>query len=163
MASYQNRNDLGRAPRSTSLAGEYSTTSVGQDVALLVARILLAAIFVQSGFSKLMALDAFIGNLANQGVPMPEIVGTAGAAVEFLGGLAILLGAWTRLAAVALIAFTVAATLIAHQYWASPPEAVRMQRTQFMKNVAIIGGYFALLAAGAGRYSIDGFRRRGRR
>jgi len=145
------------------MVDDYSTTSVGQDLALLIARILLAAIFVQSGFGKLMALDVFIGNLANQGMPMPQVVGTLGAAVEFLGGLAILLGAWTRPAAAAMIAFTIVATLIAHRYWDSPPEAVRMQQTQFMKNVAITGGYFALLAAGAGRYSIDGFRRRGRR
>src|SRR5690349_3985266 len=141
MTSYDNRSGLRSPSGSTCLVNNYSTTSVGQDLALLIARILLAAIFVQSGFGKFMALDVFIGNLANQGVPMPQVVGTAGAAVEFLGGLAILLGAWTRPAAAAMIAFTVTATLIAHRYWASPPEAVRMQQTQFMKNLAITGGY----------------------
>lgn len=52
------------------------------------------------------------------------------------------------------------ATLIAHRYWTYPPEAQGMQRIQFMKNLAIIGGFLALIAAGAGRFSVDGLMNR---
>ncbi|PWC34570.1 hypothetical protein TSO352_22110 [Azospirillum sp. TSO35-2] len=130
----------------------------GQDALLLAARVLLGAIFVQSGFGKLMALGGFIGGLESQGVPMAAVLGTIGALVEAFGGLAVVLGAWTRLAALLVAAFTVAATLIAHRYWEAPPEAMKMQQIQFMKNLAIIGGFLALAASGAGRYSVDGWR-----
>ncbi len=134
----------------------------GQDLLLLAARLLLGAIFVESGFGKLMNLAGFAGSLEGQGLPMPMLLAALGAAVECFGGLAVVLGAWTRLAAAALIAFTIMATLIAHRYWAYPPEAQGMQRIQFMKNLAIIGGFLALIASGAGRFSVDGLLNRRR-
>lgn len=136
------------------------SAAAGQDALLLAARVLLGAIFVQSGFGKLMALGGFIAGLESQGVPMAAVMGTIGALVEAFGGLAVVLGAWTRLAALLVAAFTVAATLIAHRYWDVPPEAMKMQQIQFMKNLAIIGGFLALVAAGSGRFSIDGWRAR---
>jgi len=140
-------------------AGWMDRTAVGgRDALLLVARILLGAIFVQSGFGKLMGLGGFIAGLESQGVPMATVIGTVGAAVECFGGLAVVLGAWTRLAAFLVAGFTVAATLIAHRYWDAAPEAMKMQQIQFMKNIAIVGGYLSLIVSGAGRYSIDGFR-----
>jgi putative oxidoreductase len=129
-----------------------------QDPLLLIARVLLGAIFVWSGFGKLMNLGGFIGSLAGQGVPMASVLGTIGACVEFFGGLAVVLGAWTRPAAILIIGFTACATLIAHRYWEAPEAQRLMQQIQFMKNLAIIGGFFALIAAGPGRFSLDGFR-----
>ncbi len=131
----------------------------GQDALLLLARVLLGAIFVQSGFGKLMGLGGFIAGLEHQGVPMATVLGTLGACVECFGGLAVMLGAWTRCAAILLAIFTVVATLIAHRFWEAAPEARMMQQTQFMKNLAIIGGYVALVAAGGGRFGFDGYRR----
>lgn len=136
------------------------TMNGARDALLLAARVLLGAIFVQSGFGKLMALGGFIAGLESQGVPMAPLLGTIGAAVECFGGLAVVLGAWTRLAALLVAGFTAAATLIAHRYWDAAPEAMTMQRIQFMKNLAIIGGYLALMASGGGRFSIDGWRSR---
>lgn len=135
------------------------TAASGQDALLLLARVLLGAIFVQSGFGKLMGLSGFIAGLESQGVPMAAMLGTVGACVECFGALAVVLGAWTRLAAILVAGFTVVATLIAHRYWDAAPEAKMMQQIQFMKNLAIIGGYVALVAAGGGRFGIDGFRR----
>ncbi|WP_448204001.1 DoxX family protein [Azospirillum sp. sgz302134] len=156
MASY----DYDRTHDATRL-GWVDRTAIGsQDLLLLVARLLIGAIFVQSGFGKLMNLGGFAGSLASQGLPAPTLLAALGGAVEFFGGLAVVLGLWTRLAAAAVIVFTIMATLIAHRYWELPPEAQPMQRIQFMKNVAIIGGFFALVAAGAGRFSLDGLRRR---
>ncbi|MBP2301327.1 DoxX family protein [Azospirillum picis] len=134
------------------------SVGAGQDALLLAARVLLGAIFVQSGFGKLMALGGFISGLESQGVPAAAVLGTIGALVEAFGGLAVVLGAWTRLAALLVAVFTVAATLIAHRYWDAAPEAAKMQQIQFMKNLAIIGGFLSLAASGGGRFSIDGWR-----
>ncbi|KAA0595768.1 putative oxidoreductase [Azospirillum lipoferum] len=140
-----------------STPASYGAATAGQDALLLAARILLGAIFVQSGFGKLMALGGFIAGMESQGVPMATIVAPIGALVEAFGGLAIVLGAWTRLAALLVAAFTVAATVIAHRYWDAAPDAMKMQQIQFMKNLAIIGGFLSLVASGGGRFSVDGW------
>ena len=85
-----------------------------------------------------------------------------GAVIEFFGGLALVLGAWTRPAAILVAGFTIAATLIAHRFWDVPTEQQAMQTIQFMKNLAIVGGLLGVVAAGAGRFSVDGFRQRSR-
>ena len=142
-------------------AGWVDRTAVGsQDALLLLGRVLLGAIFVESGFGKLMNLAGFAAGLEGQGLPFAYALAAVGAAVEFFGGLAVVLGAWTRVAAFLVAGFTVVATLIAHRYWEFPPEAQRMQHIQFMKNLAIIGGLLVLIGAGAGRFSVDGGGRR---
>lgn len=135
-------------------------TGGARDGVLLVARVLLGAIFVQSGFGKLAGLAAFTAGMQAQGVPMASITAPLGAMIECFGGLAIVLGAWTWLAASLVAAFTVVATLIAHRFWAAPAEQQMMQHIQFMKNLSIIGGLLALATAGAGRFSVDGLLRR---
>jgi putative oxidoreductase len=134
----------------------------GEDVLLLLARVGLGAIFVQSGFGKLTDLARFTGGLESMGVPYAPVLGAVGAAVEFLGGLALVLGAWTWLAAALVAGFTVVATLLAHRFWDYPAEQRAMQSVQFMKNLAVVGGLLAVVVAGAGRFSVDGLRQRSR-
>lgn len=134
---------------------------IGHDIASAAARCALSAIFLQSGFEKLMDLGHFSASLAQQGVPMASLLGPVGASVEFVGGLAVLLGVWTRPFAALMLIFTVVATAISHRYWEAPEAARTLQHIQFMKNLAIIGGFLLLLANGGGRFAIEGlFRRR---
>lgn len=134
------------------------------DLALLVGRVAFAALFLPSGFSKLMNLQAFMYNVDGRGVPFAPLMAPLGAAVEFLGGLALLLGVQVRFASVMLLLFTAAATLIAHRFWEYSPGAARqMQQINFFKNVAIVGGFVFLAAHGGGRYCIEQFWRRERR
>lgn len=125
------------------------------DLALLVARITLAALFIPGGLRKLMDLGSFSASLQKQGVPFADILAPIGAGAEFLGGIAVLIGFQTGLAALLLIVFTIIATLIAHRFWEFEGTARQMQQTQFFKNLAIIGGFFALWASGPGRYALD--------
>jgi putative oxidoreductase len=124
------------------------------DEVLLAGRIALGAIFVLSGFNKLMGVDAFAASLATRGVPMSSILAPLGAGVEFVGGLAIVLGFQVRYAAALMILFTIVATLISHRFWEFTGPARVMQQSQFMKNLAIIGGFIVLIAAGSGRFAI---------
>ena len=121
----------------------------------LIARVLISVIFVQSGLGKLMDLDVFSVTLADAGVPMSSVLGPIAAVIEFGGGLAILLGIGTRYAALALIIFVAAATLIAHRFWAYPPEQQPVQMVQFAKNLAIIGGFLFVFVTGGGHHSIE--------
>lgn len=144
-----------------SAAAAHRTKTAGwRDGALLAARLLLGSIFVQSGFGKLTNLGGFAAGLEGMGVPLPYVAGTVGALIEFFAGVALVLGAWTWLAALLLILFTAAATAIAHRFWEYPPEQQMIQSIMFMKNLAIIGGFLAVLAAGPGRYGVDGWRGR---
>jgi putative oxidoreductase len=134
------------------------------DLALLVGRVAFAALFLPWGLSKLMNLQAFIYNVDGRGVPFAPLMAPLGAAVEFLGGLALLLGVQVRFASVVLLLFTAAATLIAHRVWEYAPGAARqMQQINFFKNVAIVGGFVFLAAHGGGRYCIEQLWRRERR
>jgi putative oxidoreductase len=125
------------------------------DLALLISRIALSALFIPGGLRKLMDLAAFTATLHKQGVPLADVLAPVGACVEFFGGIAVLLGFQLRIATLLMIVFTIIASFIAHRFWELEGPARQMQQTQFFKNLAIIGGFFALWAAGAGRYALD--------
>ena len=133
------------------------------DLALLLGRVAIAALYLPSGFSKLMNLDAFINQMDGRSVPFAPIVAPLGAAIEFLGGVLLLVGVQVRLASTALLVFTIIATLIAHRFWEYQGAALRMQQTNFFKNVAIAGGFIFLIAHGGGRYCLERIWRRDRR
>lgn len=87
------------------------------DTLLLVARVLLGYIFLVGGWGKLTGLAGFSAYLARQGLPASYAFAVLGAVVEFFGAAALILGIGMRYAAVALIAFTLVATGIAHRFW----------------------------------------------
>lgn len=139
-------------PQPTSTA--ISATST-QDIVALVGRILLAYMYIPSGFGKLMGFAGTVGYITSAGLPLPEIAAAAAILVEIGCGIALLLGFQTRSAAVVLAIFTVVAGLFFHQYWAVP-EAMKMgQMIHFNKNIAIAGGLLAFAAFGPGRLSVE--------
>jgi putative oxidoreductase len=132
------------------------------DLALLIGRVALAALFLPAGLSKLTNVSGFADSLENRGLPFADMLAFAGAAIEFFGAIAVLIGFQTRVAAVLMVLFTVAATLIAHRFWEFDGAARGTQQSAFFKNLAIAGGYLVLMASGGGRYSIDRLWRRSR-
>jgi len=77
-------------------------------------------------------------------VPLPaddELVVRGNAAVQVLGGALLALGVAPRLSALALAGSLIPTTLAGHAYWTiEDPAARKMQRIQFHKNMAMIGG-----------------------
>ncbi len=120
---------------------------------LLLARILLAAIFILAGFAKLTDISGTAGYFGMYNLPAPTVVAVIVGLVELVGGLAILIGFQTRLASWGLAIFCVATALVAHMNWAEMAEMI-----SFQKNLAIAGGFLALSVAGAGPLSVDGRR-----
>lgn len=119
---------------------------------LALGRVLLAHIFIVSGWGKISSYADTAGYMESQGVPgilLPLVI-----ALELGGGLAVAVGWQTRWVALALAAFTMLAAVLFHWDFAD-----RMQTIQFMKNLAIAGGFLALAAAGPGALSLDGRRR----
>ena len=124
-----------------------------QDQILLVSRLLVGWIFLSSGWGKVLNWSGFADRLIAGNVPAP--LAYAAPILEFAGGLALTLGFATRYAALALILFTIAATWTSHRFWIYPAEQFQAQKTQFLKNVTIIGGLLALFVTGPGRFSLD--------
>jgi putative oxidoreductase len=131
-----------------------------QNPLALVGRILLALIFITSGFSKITGFDGTVGYIASAGVPMASIAAVLSIVVELGGGLAVAFGFMTRWAALALAVFSVVVGFIFHTYWAVPADQVMMQQINFWKNISIAGGFLVLVAFGPGAISIDAKRGR---
>jgi putative oxidoreductase len=117
---------------------------------VLVGRVLLSSLFILAGYAKLTGLAGTAGWFGSIGLPMPMVTAVVVGLLELFGGLAILVGFQTRLAAVALAIFTLAATAIAHMDLGD-----QMQMLLFQKNISIVGGLLILAAFGAGALSID--------
>ncbi|PSJ58479.1 DoxX family protein [Pseudaminobacter soli (ex Li et al. 2025)] len=120
---------------------------------VLLGRILLSIIFILAGFGKLTGIAGTAQYFAGYGLPMPTVTAVVVGLVEFFGGLAVLIGFQTRIAAILLAIFSVAAALVAHTNWAD-----MMQLINFQKNLAMAGGLLVLAAFGPGAYSVDGRR-----
>jgi putative oxidoreductase len=118
----------------------------------LVGRVLIAVLFVLSGWGKIGGYAGTQGYMQSAGVPgglLPLVI-----LVELGGGLAIIAGFYTRVVAVLLAGFSVLAALLFHT------GADQIQQIMFMKNVGLAGGFLFLVANGAGRLSIDHLRKR---
>lgn len=122
---------------------------------LLAGRILLAYIFVLSGYGKITNFAGTAGYMAKYGMPMVEFFLVCAIVLELAGSLMLAVGWKARWGALALIVFTVPTTLIFHAYWAVPPEQAYGQMIQFQKNLAILGGLLFALFSGPGRLSLD--------
>jgi putative oxidoreductase len=123
--------------------------SVPSDAAALTGRLLLSAIFIISGLSKLAAPAATIGYIESVGLPLAPLGFALAVAVEVLGGFALIAGYRSRLVAVGLAGFTLATALVFHNDLADQNQFIH-----FFKNIAMIGGLLQVVAFGAGRFSL---------
>ncbi len=114
----------------------------------LAARSLMAAIFILAGLSKISGYEGNLAYMASVGVPgflLPAVI-----ALEVLGGIALVVGFQTRLAALALAAFSISSALLFHLDLAD-----QMQFIMFFKNLAMAGGLLLLSNQRPGPWTID--------
>ncbi|MBA5689898.1 DoxX family protein [Duganella sp. LX47W] len=129
-------------------AGAAQAMDKKHNLMLLLARVLLALIFIAAGIDKLGHYGATVTMMESMAVPgslLPAVV-----ALELGGGVAICFGAFTRPVALCLAIFCVVAAVLFHKNFADATQAA-----MFMKNLAIAGGFLSLAVAGAGTMSID--------
>jgi putative oxidoreductase len=132
----------------------YAMTQTG-DVAALLARILLAVIFIKSGFGKIGGFEGTVAAIASKGVPLPQVAAVVTILIELGGGLLLVFGLKARWAALLIFLWLIPSTLLFHDFWAVPAEQYRNQQTNFLKNVAIMGGMLMVFAFGPGRIAFD--------
>jgi len=126
-------------------------------------RLLLALVFVYAGIRKLGAVAATVATMEKHGIPHADMLVWGAIALELGGGLALMLGFLTRLAALALFLYTLVLAIIFHPYWTFAGEAFGLERASFYGHLSMMGGMLFVVAFGAGPFSIDSriFGRRG--
>jgi putative oxidoreductase len=127
----------------------------GTSVASLIGRILIAIFFIPSGISKITGFSGTVGYITSAGLPAPSLGALIAIIVEVVVAAALLVGWQARWSALILAAFTIAAALFFHKYWAAPADQQMMQHINFFKNIAIAGGLLFVYAFGPGAYSLD--------
>jgi putative oxidoreductase len=104
-----------------------------------------------SGLGKIADPTGTQGYIAAAGLPAPLIAYLTAIVVELGGGILLVLGYQTRIVALALATFTLAAALGFHHDFAD-----QNQMIHFLKNISMMGGLLQVVAFGAGAFSLDG-------
>ena len=147
-------------PASTDVHKTDNTTDAGSWV-LLFARLSIAPLFLYSGIGKVMAFSATAARLYGGADGFGRFLAAGAITVELACGTALLLGLFARQAASILIPFTIAATLMFHNFWAVPEAQVVAQTINFLKNLGLLGLLALIAHAGAGTVALNTLLKRG--
>jgi transmembrane protein len=110
-------------------------------LALMVLKLLLASPFLLSAVAKSRDFAGATAEVRALGLPLPAVAAAATIAAQAFGSALLLLGGtWDWLGAAILAGFTIAATLLAHRFWAAPAGQRMPQLMTFLEHAAIVGG-----------------------
>lgn len=137
------------APIANPAAAVRSINSLTSYVAIS-GRILLATIFLLSGFSKVADPASALGYIGSVGLPLPQVALGVAILVELLGGFALIVGYRTRLVALTLAGFSLATAVFFHSALGDQNQFIH-----FFKNIAMAGGLLQVAAFGAGSIGLD--------
>jgi putative oxidoreductase len=119
-----------------------------------VGRVLFALIFVSSVIGAFSSAE--ISQAAAHGVPVATLAVPLAGLLALAGGLSIMFGFHARIGALLLLIFLVPVTLVMHKFWGlADPQMAMLQKTNFMKNTALIGACLLITYYGSGPYSLD--------
>lgn len=124
------------------------------DALLLLARALVSALFLLTGWQKMTGFAGTVDYMRSVGAPLPEAAAAVSVVMEFFVGAALLLGIWVRPLALLLFLFTFGTALIGHHYWTMEGTARHENQLNFFKNLGIMGGLLLLAITGAGAYAV---------
>ncbi|HEU4661138.1 MAG TPA: DoxX family protein [Pseudolabrys sp.] len=119
------------------------------DTVAFLSRLFMSSLFILYGYFKLTGYAGTVAYMTKLG--LPSFFAALAVIIELGGGILILLGYQTRLVSYGLAIYVIIASFIAHRHFADPG-----QLSNFMKNMAIVGGFLAMAASGGGALSLDG-------
>ncbi|GJD94871.1 DoxX family protein [Methylobacterium iners] len=130
------------------------------DVLLLASRLLLASALLPTGIARALNVSGFALTLAGSGMPAPNAVATAAVVVQVFGPLALILGVLPRITGLALAGFSVATAIVLHGFWSYTGANAVAERTLFLADLGLAGGFLIYALAGPGALSWQGWRQR---
>jgi putative oxidoreductase len=127
------------------MTGSPASSDAALSYGVLLARVLLSAVFLYSGQDKLRHWQAGIDEIADLGLPWPQLLAAGTIATQLVGGLAVLTGVGAVWGAAILALFTVAATVAGHRFWRLHGDRAKQEFTTSMEHLAIVGGLLLLI------------------
>jgi putative oxidoreductase len=124
--------------------------SSNQDIALLIGRVFIGALFLIAAYNKAKGYGGVAGYFGRLGVPLPAVAAPLVIIFEAAAGILLIIGYQTRLVALLIALFVIVAALFAHMNFGDGN-----QLNHFLKNFAIAGGALALAVSGPGAHSMD--------
>jgi putative oxidoreductase len=125
------------------------------DEIIVVARLLLATLFLIFGWRKLRDFSGTVSQMAQLGVPTPVLAAGVATFMELPVAFAIAVGAFAHPSALLMLVYTLGTALIGHRFWTVRGADYVDSMDGFFKNLAIVGGFLLLVVTGPGKYSID--------
>lgn len=120
-----------------------------------LARVSVAVIFMVSAMNKVVDPASSLAYMQANAVPAAPFFLYGAVFLEFFGGLGLILGWYTRVAALGLVVFLIPTTLIFHDFWTMEGLTAQTQQIMFLKNLAILGSALFFMTVGPGPISID--------
>ena len=125
------------------------------DIGLLVARLMIALMFIASGYGTVMDLSGASAYFAGLGLPVPLLVAVGTAVFEVAAGALLVVGFQTRIVAAVLAAFCLFATYVGHYGQGADAASVFTHQQMLLKDVAVAGGLILVALFGGGMLSLD--------
>ncbi|MFD2274342.1 DoxX family protein [Undibacterium arcticum] len=109
-------------------------------------RAFLGALFFISGIYKIIGFAYVAGWMASSGLPLAGLLLAITIVIEIGGGLMLITGWQARWSALVLaLFFLIPVTFVFHAFWSADAASFQNQLTQFLKNLAIVGGMLLVL------------------
>ncbi len=126
-----------------------------QNFLVLLSRICICSIYLWAGWAKIADWKGTIAYMKSKNFPWISLMLPAAIIFQIAGGLSLLLGIYCRLGALLLIIFTIPAMIKMHNFWQVDDTMRTIEKTLFMKDIAIVGGLLAIFILGPGIFSLD--------
>ena len=110
-----------------------------------LARAFLGALFFISGITKIIGFGYVAGWMTGSGLPLASLLLAITIVIEIGGGLMLITGWQARWSALVLALFLIPVTFVFHAFWSADAASFQNQLTQFLKNLAILGGMLLVL------------------
>ena len=136
-------------------AGKFGGPDMATGIFLLLARVLLAVMFLASGFAALSDIAGTGGYFGGLGLPYPTLVAWGVGLFEVAAGVLLILGLLTRPVAALLAAFALVAGFLGHYGQGDTAMLAFFHQQMLLKDIAVAGGLIALAIQGAGALSLD--------
>ncbi len=136
------------------MSSAISRPAATSDLYLLIARVLLVVIFPISGWAKFGNVAGTVTMLTNLGTPMPGIAVWLAIGFELVLPALVVIGLFTRWAALGLVIYTACTIILAHRFWEFSGPAQFGQTMSFFKNISVMLGLGFIMQFGPGRYAL---------
>lgn len=127
-----------------------------RDIFSLIGRVLISGMFLWAAYEKIKHWNQTVSYMKSKNIPQLNIILPVGVALKIIGGLLVLVGWHAHIGALLLLIVTIASVLKMHDFWKRQGPEKEMEKMFFLKDVAVIGGLFMILALGAGHFGVGG-------